>query len=71
MRELTVALLVYLGSLTLAWAAVWLMFGKKAEALRVLGALAITAFVIGFWGWYAVGGACEIDWWLFKDTICL
>lgn len=71
MGELTVALLIYLGLLTLACVAVWLMFGKKAGAVRVLGAIAIAAFVIGFWGWYIVGGACEIQWLIFEDPTCM
>jgi hypothetical protein len=71
MGELTVALLMYLGLAILAYQAVRLMFGKKAGALRVLGAIAIIVFVIGVLGWLVVGGGCEIDWRLFKDPTCM
>jgi hypothetical protein len=68
--EWVIGLLVPLGLLVLAFLAVRLMFGKRATALRVFGAIAIMIFVIGAGGWFYVGGFCEIHWLLFKDATC-
>jgi len=70
MGEFAVGLLIFLGLSTLFCLAVWLMFGNGAVTLRALGAVVIMALVVGIWGWLAVGGICEVDWLLFKDSTC-
>ncbi|MBV8978296.1 MAG: hypothetical protein JO261_13875 [Alphaproteobacteria bacterium] len=71
MGELAVTASIFLGFLILACVAVWLMYGKRAGILRALAAIAIMVVVICAWGWLALGGGCEIDWLLFKDSSCM